>query len=144
MLVKGGKISGTEKTPEIILSTDGIIGIRGRWMMENSVTFSSSLSDWYDNNISDLHEINAIDIRLEYFSRFNLGIFISLLRKILCVKLIRREIPINWYYDEGDEEILDLGEYIASVLGAGFNFIPADEAHCAIGNSIHGEQVEAS
>jgi len=123
MLVQEGKIMCTSKTPEIILNPEGIVRIKGRWMMENNVTFSKELSDWYDTYISDLNEINAIDIHLEYFSCFNLGILISLLRKILCIKLIPSDLPVNWYYEEGDEEILDLGENISSVLGTPFNFI---------------------
>jgi hypothetical protein len=123
MLIQGGKILSTAKTPEIILTPDGVIRIKGRWMMENSAGFSKVLSDWYDNNIFDLPEISAIDIYLEYFSGVNFFILISLLRKILCAKLIRRELPINWYYEEGDEDILDLGEYISSYLGTTFNFI---------------------
>jgi hypothetical protein len=50
-------------------------------------------------------------------------ILISLLRRILCVNLMHRELPINWYYSEGDDDILDLGKYISSVLGKTFNFI---------------------
>jgi hypothetical protein len=29
----------------------------------------------------------------------------------------------NWYYEEGDEDILERGEYFASVLDVRFNFI---------------------
>jgi hypothetical protein len=124
MLVHGeGKILSSEKTPEIILTREGTVRIKGRWMMGHSAAFSKALSDWYDTYIFDLHEINAIDVYLEYFSGFNLGIMISLLRKLSCIKLVHREQPINWYYEEGDEDILDLGEYVSSVLGTQFNFI---------------------
>jgi hypothetical protein len=118
-----GKISGTVKTPEIIITPEGIIRIQGRWMMENSAHFSKVLADWYDNHIFDRYDISAIDIYLEYFSSFNTGIFTSLLRKILCSKLIHSQLPVNWYYEEGDEDILDLGEYISTSLGSQFNFI---------------------
>jgi hypothetical protein len=123
MLLQGKKILSTAKTPEIILTHEGVIRIKGRWMMENSAGFSQVLSDWYDNYIFDLPEIYAIDIYLEYFSGVNFFVLISLLRKILCAKLIRRELPINWYYEEGDDDILDLGEYISSYLGTTFNYI---------------------
>jgi len=124
MLVQGeGKILCTEKTPEIILTPEGVVRIKGRWMMGHNASFSKALSDWYDAYIFDLHEITAIDIYLEYFSGFNLGILISLLRKLSCIKLVHREQPINWYYEEGDEDIHDLGEYISSVLGTKVNLI---------------------
>jgi hypothetical protein len=30
---------------------------------------------------------------------------------------------INWYYEEGDEDIIEKGEYISSVLDIPYNFI---------------------
>ena len=123
MLLQEKKISATSKTPEIILNPEGIIKIRGRWMMENIADFSKALSDWFDAYIFNLPEVTAIDIHLEYFSGFNSAILISLLRKILGIKLMHKELIINWYYEEEDQDILELGEYISSVLATPFNFI---------------------
>ena len=123
MLLQEGKILSTAKTPEIILNSGGSIIIKGRWSIEDNANFSKVLSDWYDKYIFDLPEVTKIDIRIEYFSGLNLFILISLLRKISCIKLIRRKLTINWYYEEGDEDILEIGEYISSVLDTAFNYI---------------------
>lgn len=123
MLVQEKRILATAKTPEIILNPEGIIRIQGRWMMENIADFSKALSDWFDAYIFNLPEVTAIDIHLEYFSGFNSAILISLLRKILGIKLMHKELIVNWYYDEGDQDILELGEYISSILETPFNFI---------------------
>jgi hypothetical protein len=130
MLVQGGKISGTSKTPEIILNSEGIIKIKGRWMMDNIADFSKALSDWYDTYIFESSEINSIDIYLEYFNGFNSAILISLIRKISCINLFYKGLNINWYYEEGDEDILELGEYISSVLEKPFNFIMTPDNKC--------------
>ena len=127
MSIQGEKILGTAYTPEIILNPDGIIIIKGRWMMENSENFSKILSDWYDKNVFDLPEITAVNVFLEYFCSLNLVILISLLRKLLGSKLMQNELTINWYYEEGDENILDIGECISSLLGVPFNFIMISE-----------------
>jgi hypothetical protein len=123
MLVQEKKISATAKTPEIILNPEGIIMIKGRWMMENIADFSKALSDWFDTYVLNLPEVTAIDIHLEYFSGFNSAILISLLRKISGISMMHKELIINWYYEEGDQDILELGEYISSVLDTPFNFI---------------------
>jgi hypothetical protein len=128
MSVQGRKILGTAKTPEIILSPDGIIIIKGRWMMENGDNFSKILSDWYDTNIFNLPEVTAVNVFLEYFCSLNLVILITLLRKMLGGKLMQKELTINWYYEEGDEDILDMGKYISSLLRAPFNFIMVSES----------------
>jgi hypothetical protein len=123
MLIQGQKILSTAKTPEIILNPDGVIIIKGRWMMENTNNFSRILSDWFDTNIFDLSEITEVNVFLEYFCSLNLVVLISFLRKMLGIKLIQKELLINWYFEEGDDDILDMGENISSILGVPFNFI---------------------
>jgi hypothetical protein len=50
-------------------------------------------------------------------------IFISILKKITYIRLKNKKFIVNWYYEEGDEDILEQGEYISSVLDIPFNFI---------------------
>jgi hypothetical protein len=37
--------------------------------------------------------------------------------------MINKKYSINWYYEEGDEDILEKGEDISSALNIPFNFI---------------------
>jgi hypothetical protein len=135
MFLQDGRIPGTAKTPEISLNTEGIIRIKGHWILENNAPFSKVMSDWYDKFIFDLTDISAIDIHLEYFSSNNIFILTSLLRRILCISVLHRNFPINWYYEQGDEDILDLGESISTILGKPFNFIMAQNNKTTVGYS---------
>jgi hypothetical protein len=38
------------------------------------------------------------------------------------VTLKNKKFVVNWYYEEGDEDILERGEYFSSVLDIPFNF----------------------
>jgi len=128
MSVKELQILPTNLTPEIILNPEGIIKIKGRWMNENIADFSKPILDWFDTYICDPAEITCADIYLEYFKGVNLMIFISLLKKITYIKLKDKKFVINWYYEEGDEDILEQGEYISSFLDVPFNFIMIPES----------------
>jgi hypothetical protein len=123
MSLQDNSISETAKTPGVILNEEGVIRIRGRWMMENIADFSRKLSSWFDTYASDPPEISCIDINLEYFNGFNSGLLISLLRKVLFINRTNKWLIINWYYDEGDDDILELGEYLSLILEKPFNFI---------------------
>ena len=116
-------ISSTKNTPEIILNPEGIIIIKGRWMQEYFTEFSQPAVRWLDKYINEPAEITRVDFYLEYFDRFNTAVLISLLNKILCVNLKQKKLIINWYIEDGDEDILDQGVYISTVLGIPFNFI---------------------
>jgi hypothetical protein len=39
------------------------------------------------------------------------------------VTLKNKKFVFNWYYEEGDEDIFERGEYFASVLDVPINFI---------------------
>jgi hypothetical protein len=62
-------------------------------------------------------------MKLEYFNSASAKVFIQLLQKLTYVKLKNKKLIFNWYYEEGDEDILERGEYFASVLDVPFNFI---------------------
>ena len=116
------KILPTNNTPEIILNPDGIIKISGRSMSENLREFYKPIENWVDSYISNPADLTCIDFCLEYSSGTNSIIF-SILKKIKYIRLKNKKFIVNWYYEEGDEDILEQGEYISSVLEIPFNFI---------------------
>jgi len=50
-----------------------------------------------------------------------------LLRKIETINKKNKKYTINWYYEEGDEDILEKGEKISIALNIPFNFIMIDD-----------------
>jgi hypothetical protein len=123
MLIKRVKISPTKSTPEVSLNPEGIIKIRGRSMNGNVTDFYKPIENWIDAYICNPADLTSIDFCLEYSNCISLMIFISLLRKFTYIRLKNKKYIINWYYEEGDEDILEQGEYISSVLDVSFNFI---------------------
>jgi hypothetical protein len=121
------KILSTKNTPEISLRPDGIIKITGRSMDGNFSEFSEQIEGWINEYIINPAEITCIDISLEYFNEINLKVYYSLLKKIGSVTSKNKKYVINWYYEEGDEDILEKGEKISTVLDIPFNFIMIDD-----------------
>jgi hypothetical protein len=117
------RITRTKTSPEIIMNPEGIIKIRGRSIHENVAEFFQPVSDWITEYIENPAEVTSVDLNLEYFNSASAKIFISLLQKVTYVQLKHKKFSINWYYEEGDEDILERGEYFSSVLDVPFNFI---------------------
>ena len=116
-------ISPTNNTPEVILDPKGTIKLRGRSMSGNVSEFFKQIEDWVDEYICDPADLTCVDIYLEYVNTNDLKIYISLLKKITSISLKNKKYIINWYYEEGDEDILEKGECISSVMAIPFNFI---------------------
>jgi hypothetical protein len=117
------RIPKTKNSPEIIMNPDGIIKIRGRSIHENVTEFFQPVIEWINEYIEDPADVTCVDLTLEYFNSASAKIFITLLQKVTYVQLKHKKFIINWYYEDGDEDILERGEYFASVLDVPFNFI---------------------
>ena len=123
MSVQELRILPTKYAPEIILNPDGMIKIGGRSRIADTNEFFKQIEVWIDEYICNPADITCVDFHLEYLSTNNQKFYITLLNKIEPIKLKNKKYIINWYYDEGDEDILEKGEYISSVLSIPFNFI---------------------
>lgn len=122
------RILPTKDSPEIILNPDGNIKISGRIMKGDYPEAFYQLEEWVNNYISDPADVTNINIHLEYFNKSNVKNFITLLKKTETVRLRNKECIINWLYEDGDEDILEQGEYISSFLDAPLNFIIIQES----------------
>lgn len=117
------RISSTKNTPEILLNPTGMVRIKGRSIHEDVTDYFSPVEDWISRYIESPADVTCVDLSLEYFNSASAKIFIHLLQKITYVTLKHKKFIINWYYEDGDEDILERGEYFASVLDVPFNFI---------------------
>ncbi|MCU0473035.1 MAG: DUF1987 domain-containing protein [Bacteroidales bacterium] len=117
------KISPTKYSPEVMLSPNGMIRIKGRSIHENVVEFFDPVEAWIAEYLEVPAEITRVDISLEYFNSASAKVFIHLLELLKQVSLKKKKFIFNWYYADGDEDILERGEYFSSILEVPFSFI---------------------
>jgi len=117
------KISPTKNSPDIILSPDGMLKITGRSIHENVAEYFAPVEEWIREYIEMPAELTCVDMNLEYFNSASAKVFIHLLELVKHVNLKNKKFIFNWYYEDGDEDILERGEYFASILDVEFNFI---------------------
>lgn len=117
------KIEPSRNTPEIVLRPDGNMKIKGRSIHENVADFYKPALDWVEEYIADPPETTFIDIHLEYFNSSSAKYIIQMLQRLRMVAMKNKKFYINWFYEVGDEDILERGEYFSSVLDLPFNFI---------------------
>jgi len=117
------KLSQSKNTPEILLNPEGNILIRGRSIHENVSEFFAPVEDWITQYIINPAEITCVDMNLEYCNSASAKVLIHMLQKITYVTLKDKRFVFNWYYEEGDDDILERGQYFAAILDVPFNFI---------------------
>jgi hypothetical protein len=122
------RISPGKNTPEILLSPEGIIRIKGRSIHENVTEYFEPVENWLTDYIKEPADFTCVDLNLEYFNSASAKVFIHMLQKITYVSLKHKKFIFNWYYEEGDDDILERGQYFASVLDVRFNFIKVKQS----------------
>lgn len=116
------KLESTKRTPEIILDPTGAISFCGRSITENAVEFFGPVKNWVEGYLQDPQPETVVNIKLEYFNSSSARMILDILQELLNVGKNGGRLVINWYYEEGDDDILERGEYYASILDINFNF----------------------
>jgi hypothetical protein len=124
----GRKILSADGAPEIVFDPVGIIIIRGRLINGNIRELSDDVEQWLDKYLTNPADVTYITLYLEYINKASSGIIYNWLKKIITLLPVSKKCIVNWYYEEGDEDILENGEYLSSELKIPFNFIEIYEA----------------
>jgi len=116
-------IDSAKKTPHIVLDPVGLIKMSGRSIHEDPANFFDPLVEWIQNYCDQPNEVTTVEIKLEYFNSGSAKYILSILQILTSLPAKGLKLVINWLYEEGDDDILERGEYYASILDINFNFI---------------------
>ena len=114
---------GSQIIPEISFNPIGRIDIRGRSIHEDPSKFFDPLCEWIENYCQNPAGTTNVNIELEYFNSGSARYILKILRRLGLLLDDDKKLIINWHYEEGDDDILERGEYYASILKTTFNFI---------------------
>jgi hypothetical protein len=112
-------INGTPSTPVVNFKICGEVNLEGRSLPEDSVSFYQPLFEWAKQLNSEKVIVN---IKLEYINTSSSKQLLTLL-KIIDENENRKELKVNWFYEEGDLDSLETGEHYSTVIDAPFKFI---------------------
>lgn len=113
----------THKTPYVLLDPAGKIKFKGRSIPEDVSLFYEQVIDWIIAYSFKPALFTEVDIEMEYLNSGTSKYMLRFLKKIKEIVDKGFEIKINWIYEEGDDDILERGEYYASILDLKIRFI---------------------
>ncbi len=123
------EIKATNKTPYIKFDPNmGVLELRGRSIPENAVDFYKPLVEWLDKYAQDPKDKTEVNVQLEYFNTSSSKCILDVFKKLEDInKKPGKEVVINWYYEEDDEDMLEAGEDYQSILKIPFKMIEMEE-----------------
>jgi hypothetical protein len=104
-------IEGTSKSPSVLSdSAQGLIEIKGRSNIENSMLFYKPIIDWIELYGQAPSEMTTINIQLEHFNTSSSKCILDLLKKAEIIHKAQKQVIVNWYYEMNDEDMMEAGE----------------------------------
>ncbi len=121
-------IEPTRTTPLITFDPDeGILEMKGRSSPENSIQFYQRILDNLDEYAVSGGNAFTANIAFEYFNTSSSKCLFDVFKRLSKIENSGREITINWYYEEGDDDMMEAGEDYSDLLDLDFNFFEIEE-----------------
>lgn len=111
----------------MIILEPGKLFIMGRSIPENPGDFYRPLQAWITDYIKNFRGSTRITLGFEYINTASMKWIYSILRELSQGKEIARDASITWYYEQGDEDMKDLGLILKSLVVSPFSMVEVEE-----------------
>lgn len=123
------QIEATAATPTV--NFDGIKGffeIKGKSNPANTLEFYKTLYDFIDEYGKAPAALTDVHIQFDYFNTSTSKCILTAFQKFMAIFKAGNEVIINWYYEKGDDDMLEAGNDFQSVVRLPFKLveIPVD------------------
>lgn len=115
-------IKPTDKSMAVDISY-GILNFTGRSILTDPKIFFDPINAWVKKYLKNPGDETVINIKLEYIDTASTQSLYQILRQINSVRKKGLVLMINWYIEDEDPEMKELGEMIEQRLGVEFQYI---------------------
>lgn len=129
----GLQIEKTDFTPYVYFNPVlNEFTIEGVSRPENVTQFYTGVNDWiaeyesqlYKNHVLGGKKFNLhIIFKFSYFNSASAKMIFQFLESLRRIRMMGYTIEVDWYYDEGDDQMLEDGEELSEAIEIQFNFI---------------------
>lgn len=104
-------IDSTQSTPSIIADAQsGVIEMRGDSYPENSYELFSPVMQWIDDYLAGNGRGLVLNLHLLYLNTSSVKAMMDIFDMLEEAHRAKREVTVNWYYDEQNERVAELAE----------------------------------
>jgi hypothetical protein len=129
-------IPATEFTPKVsFIAESGHLEIAGISRPEDVAGFYEEPLSWlvrFEDSVlksGNKYEVNELRLilKMSYFNSSSSKFIIQMLRHIKNLESQGIDVIIDWYYEEGDEKMMEDGEDLAEAVELEFNYIEMED-----------------
>jgi hypothetical protein len=120
----------SKRTPWIILEP-GKIFIMGRSVTENPGELYRPVHDWITKYTEDYFEKTTIQLGFEYINSSSTKWIFTIIKELAKLKETVKDFTVIWYYEKGDEDMIELGMIIRSLVDCSLVVVEVEEMNRA-------------
>jgi hypothetical protein len=112
-------VEATKRTPHIILEPGRIV-FEGRSITENPGETYRPVFDWITRFAQICREETQIEFAFEYINTSSTKWIYNIIKEIAQIRDIEKYARILWYYENGDDDMCELGHILRSLTECPF------------------------
>lgn len=120
----------SKRTPWIIMEP-GRIFIMGRSIPENPGDFYRPVYTWISEYRHSYTEKSRIDLGFEYINTSSTKWIFNILKELAEIKELAENTRVTWYYEQGDDDMCELGFMLRSLIECPFKLVEVVEMNSA-------------
>ncbi len=125
MFPKKFKSVPSKRTPWILLE-EGTIFIMGRSIPENPGDFYRPVHEWISGYAKENFKETRIVLGFEYINTSSTKWIFTILKQLSDMKDLQKNSRVFWYYEQGDEDMCELGFILRSLIDCPFVVMEVD------------------
>lgn len=121
--MKGYFIRSSRVTPSVYFNPKkGILDMRGKSSPENPLVFYNYVLSTLDNYAETESTHMVTNLAFEYFNTSSSKCLYIFMKKLIKMEQLGKKVVVNWFFEEGDEDMKEAGEDLESMFDMQFNF----------------------
>jgi len=126
--MKALHIEATEELPEVHLDkVENRFEIKGRSIPNDAFTFYQPVKQWVNKYIVHANSITELHCELEYFNSASQKNLLDIFKAFNLVSKDDKSFKLIWYYQEGDEELKQIGVIFQQLLHLDMQFVELED-----------------
>ncbi|MCK5822715.1 MAG: DUF1987 domain-containing protein [Bacteroidales bacterium] len=116
-------IKGTRQNPNIILSKEkNIFEFSGQSLPENVQKLYQPILSWIDEYSDAPNDNTSLIFRMKYYNSASSKVLFEVLKKFNLIFKKGKNVKVEWFFKEEDEDMQESGKYYEELLDMPFNF----------------------
>lgn len=103
----------------------------GRSIPENPGDFYRPVQEWVSKYVQNYAGKTKVEFGFEYINTSSTKWIYIILKELSDIKGLSLNVRVTWYYEEGDEDLCELGFILRSLIECPFTLVEVEEMNKA-------------